>query len=42
MNDSKVESFDVEAVEGRLEFGFWSDVWDWICEHVRIGVRGGC
>lgn len=32
-----VQSVEIEAIEGRLEFGFWS----WIWEHIHFWGGGG-
>ena len=44
MKDHNIESFDIEAVDGRLEFLFWAWVWDEIksiWSHISFGGSGG-
>ena len=46
MNDAKdalslADTFQIEAVEGRLEFGFWSTVGEWIGDHCAPGGPEG-
>lgn len=33
-------AFEIQDVQGRIEFGFWSDVGDWIGDHCGA-VPGG-
>lgn len=33
--------FEINEVQGRIEFGFWSDVGDWISGHCGGGDGSG-